>query len=68
MGGVHVEAAPSAVGLAVVFGLDEAGRFVYCCLSFLLLLKVCTASLCWFGLGYLLLLVVTVPGGYYRFL
>ncbi len=68
MGGVPVEAGPSAAGMIVVFGLDEAGRFVYCCLLFLLLLKVCTASLYWFELGYLLLLVVTVQGGCCRFL
>ena len=67
MGGVPVEAGPSAVGVAVVPVLGLVGHFVYCCLLFLLPLRVCTASLCWFGLGYLLLLVVTVLGGCCRF-
>ena len=66
-GGVLTEAGPSAVGLVVALGLAEAGHSVYCCLLFLLLLKMCTASLCWFGLGYLLLPVVTVLGGCCRF-
>ncbi len=67
MGGGLVEAGSSAVGMAVVPVLDLVGHFVYCCLLFLLLLKVCTAFLCWFWLGYLLLLVVTVLGGCCRF-
>ncbi len=68
MGGVLVGTGPSAVGLVVALGLVEAGHFVYCCLLSLLLLKVCTASLCWFGLGYWLFLVAAVPGGCYMFL
>ncbi len=46
MGGVLIEAGPSAVGLVVVPVLDLVGHFVYCCLLSLLLLKVYTASLC----------------------
>ncbi len=68
MGGVLVEAGPSVVGLVAALGLDEAGHFVYCCLLSLLLLKVCTASLYWFGLDYSLFLVAAVPGGCYMFL
>ncbi len=67
MGGVPVEAGSSAVGMAVVPVLDLAGHFVYCCSLSLLPLKMCTVSLCWFGLGYLLLLVATVLGGCCRF-
>jgi hypothetical protein len=60
-GGVLIEAGLSAVGLVVALGLDEAGHFVCCWLLFLLLLKVCTASLYWFGLDYSLFLVAAVP-------
>ena len=67
-GGVLVEAGPSAVGMAVVPVPGLVGHFVYCCLLFLLLEMACTASLYWFGLDYLLLLVVTVLGGCYMFL
>ncbi len=39
MGGVPVEAGPSAVGMAVVPVQGLVGHFVYCCLLFLLLLR-----------------------------
>ncbi len=68
MGGVPVEAGSSAVGMVVVAGPDEAGHSEYYYLLSVLLLKVCIAFLCWFGLGYLLLLVVIVLGGCYMFL
>jgi hypothetical protein len=67
MGGVPVEAGSSAVGMAVVAGPDEVGHSEYYYLLFLLLEMACTASLYWFGLDYLLLLVVTVLGGCCRF-
>jgi hypothetical protein len=63
MGGVLVESGPFAVELVVALGLAEAGHSVYCCLLFLLLLKMCTASLCWFGLDYLLFLVAAALDG-----
>jgi hypothetical protein len=62
-----VEAGLSAVERAVVSVLGLVGHFVYYCLLFLLLEMVCTASLYWFGLDYLLLLVVTALGGCCRF-
>ncbi len=62
-----MEAGSSAVGMAVVAGPDEVGHSEYYCLLFLLLKMVCTAFLYWFGLGYLLLLVVTVLGGCCKF-
>ncbi len=67
MGGVLIEAGPSVVVLAVVPVPDLVGHSEYYYLLFLLLLKVCTASLYLFGLDYLLLLVVTVLGGCCRF-
>ncbi len=67
MGGVPVETELSAVGVAVVSGLGLVGHFECYCLLFLLLEMVCTASLYWFGLDYLLLLVVIVLGGCCRF-
>ncbi len=67
MGGVLAEAGPFVVGLVVVSDLDLVGHFVYYCLLFLLLVMACTAFLYWFGLDYLLLLVVTVLGGCCRF-
>ncbi len=67
MGEVLVQAEPSAVGMVGVPVVGPVGHFVCCCLLFLLPLRVCTAFLCWFGLGYLLLLVVTVLGGCCRF-
>ncbi len=56
------------VGLAAVPGPEEVGHSGYYYLLFLLLLKVCTASLYRFRLVYSLLLVVAVPGGCCRFL
>ncbi len=67
MGGVLVEAGPFVVGLVVVPGPDEVGHFECYYLLFLLLAMACTAFLYWFGLDYLLLLVVTVLGGCCRF-
>ncbi len=67
LGGVPVEAGLFAVERAVVSVLGLVGHFVYYCLLFLLLEMVCTVSLYWFGLDYLLPLVVTVLGGCCRF-
>ena len=67
MGGVLVEAGPFAVELVVVPGPDEVGHSEYYYLLSLLLEMACTASLYWFGLDYLLLLVVTVLGVCCRF-
>ncbi len=68
MGGGLVEAGPFVVGLVVVPGPDEVGHSEYYYLLPLLLEMACTTSLYWFGLDYLLLLVVTVLGGCYMFL
>ncbi len=68
MGGVLVEAVPSAVGLVVALGLAEAGHFGCCYSLFLLLLEVCTVFLYRFWLDYSLFLVAAVPGGCYMFL
>ncbi len=62
-----MEAGLFAVERAVVFVLGLVGHFVYYCLLFLLLEMVCTVSLYWFWLDYLLLLVVIVLGGCYKF-
>ncbi len=67
MGGVPVEVGSFAVGRAVAPVLGLVGRFVYYCLLSPLLEKVCTAFLYWFGLDYLLLLVVIVLGGCCKF-
>ncbi len=63
MGVVLVDLVLFVVGLAVVPIPRVVGHFGCSYLLYLLLLKVCTASLYRFGLVYSLFLVVVVPDG-----